>query len=248
MATIVALRQHITDNVGYMIKKHGFSIFAVILFGLFIAGVIYLFIVANSRHRQTKTLSVSNELPPIPIQKKDDFFTKIGSGSLLHPLQEQESPYSKNSTSPTQQDGGKSEKYSYEERFIRAVRKNEAIFEKIAVKYTLKYQFIRQYGRDWMEFPDLKRLNDEYFVHHNPIRFASGVARSANFRELFKRHSMRPEFQMFIIDVIKNTPADLIEALSDYLSANPKDATILRDFINISGIPPDVFADLKTKK
>ncbi|MBI4656889.1 MAG: hypothetical protein HY746_09125 [Elusimicrobia bacterium] len=237
-----------------MIKRCGIGAFAILLSVLLATGVVYLFIVTNSYHKQNQTAPVSDELPPIPIRNQDFFFHIIGSGTLV---QAQQDIYSQTSASRTQvnvskhpyhQDRGEANQYSPEERFVRAVRKNEAVFNKIAVKYTLKHQFIRQYGIDWMEYPDLKKLNDEYFIHHDPIRFASDLVRSENFRKLLKKYSTRPEFSMFITDIVKNTPSDIIEALSDYLSANPKAMTILNELINISGIPTDLFASLKNKK
>ena len=68
----------------------------------------------------------------------------------------------------------------------------------LAWEYTRRYPLIRQYGRDWMSYPDLRKLNDDYMKNHDPMAFLSGVAASPNFGKILKKYATQKEIRDFV--------------------------------------------------
>lgn len=83
---------------------------------------------------------------------------------------------------------------------------------------TRAHPSVRQYGRDWMSYPDLKKLNDDYFRDRDPVKFMKGLAKSENFGKLVKKYSTDPAIRSVVVDAAKQAPADLMSAGLDYLN------------------------------
>lgn len=83
---------------------------------------------------------------------------------------------------------------------------------------TRAHPTVRQYGRDWMSYPDLKKLNDDYFRDRDPVKFMKGLAKSENFGKLVKKYSTDPAIRSVVIDAAKQAPSDLMAAGVDYLN------------------------------
>lgn len=83
---------------------------------------------------------------------------------------------------------------------------------------TRQYPSVRDYGREWMKYPDLKKLNDEYFRDRDPVKFMKGLAKSENFGKLVKKYSTDPAIRNVVIDAAKQAPSDLMAAGMDYLN------------------------------
>jgi hypothetical protein len=122
---------------------------------------------------------------------------------------------------------------------VEEVRRNEPFFARLAMKHTLKSKAIREYGRDWMSHPDLRKLNDEYFEHHDPVRFAYGAASSKSFWALVTKYSTRPEVLSFVTDAARSAPAGLRRAGSDFMKTDRSAEKLYRRFAAASGLPLD---------
>lgn len=130
--------------------------------------------------------------------------------------------------------------------FIRMARRSERKYDNLAREYTKRYKVVRAYGKEWMGYPDLKKLNDEYFVHHDPVRFAFGVASSPNFPKLVAKYAAYPEMQAFIRDSFGNAPKGLLEALSSYLNKDANAQKLMERFVQSSGMPKELVSGLIT--
>jgi len=117
------------------------------------------------------------------------------------------------------------------------IRRNESRYESLARRYTRNYPVIREYGRDWASYPDLRRYNLEYLRDRDPIRFAFNVAASRNFSLLVGKYAARPEILQFIQDTIKKTPGELVNASAEYLKKDRHAYELLKRFAHAAGLP-----------
>ncbi|MDE2144005.1 MAG: hypothetical protein KGJ84_16470, partial [Elusimicrobia bacterium] len=101
--------------------------------------------------------------------------------------------------------------------FTEAARKHEVEIRNFAARMTNKYAVIRQYGKDWMSYPDLKKLNDDYARNHDPIAFLTGLSQAKNFGVLLKKYAGAPEMREVVMEGMKQAPADLTSSAMDVL-------------------------------
>ncbi|MBI5239772.1 MAG: hypothetical protein HY926_04810 [Elusimicrobia bacterium] len=126
--------------------------------------------------------------------------------------------------------------------FTEACRKSEGKVQAMAVAYTKRYPSIAQYGRDWMSYPDLKKLNDDYARDRDPIAFLRGVAGSKNFAKLMVKYARDPALQSFVKEAVAKAPGDVT---SSAMSLLKEDAVIKKAVINVAdalGLPPALTA------
>ncbi len=130
------------------------------------------------------------------------------------------------------------------DQFTALCRANEGKVQALAMAYTRKYPAIQQYGRDWMSYPDLKQLNDNYMKNHDPIAFLKGLSASQNFGKLVKKYAKHPEIRQFAQDAIHQAPP---EFMSVGMSVISQDGTVKGVASNVSqalGLPPSLFNSL----
>lgn len=101
--------------------------------------------------------------------------------------------------------------------FQQAARKHEKRVREYFMAATKKHPSVRQYGRDWMSYPDLKKLNDDYFKDRDPVKFMYGVSKSENFGKLVKKYATDPAIRAVVIDAAKQAPSDIMSAGMDYM-------------------------------
>jgi hypothetical protein len=121
-----------------------------------------------------------------------------------------------------------------------AARKHEVEVRNFAVKMTKKYPLIRQYGKDWMSYPDLKKLNDDYSRNHDPIAFIQGLAKSPNLGAMVQKYGASPEIREFIVEGMKEAPADLTGAAIDALQSDGALKNIVANVAGGLGLPPSI--------
>jgi len=121
-----------------------------------------------------------------------------------------------------------------------ACRAHEREVQALAAAYTRKYPIIAQYGRDWMRYPDLRRLDLEYAENHDPVAFIKGVAASPNFRILVRKYATQPAIQSFAKDVVTHAPADVLAAASSYLNNNQNMTSLADTILTALGLPPGI--------
>ncbi|MDD5627570.1 MAG: hypothetical protein PHU21_00780 [Elusimicrobia bacterium] len=123
--------------------------------------------------------------------------------------------------------------------FTEAVRRSEDKARDLAIAYTERHPAILQYGRDWMSYPDLKKLNDDYMLGHDPVKFLRGAAGSRNFRELAGKYARDPAVRAFVKDALKQAPRDLLKASSDLLVEDGPLRALTSDAGQALGLPKD---------
>ena len=124
--------------------------------------------------------------------------------------------------------------------FKAQARRHEADVRKFAEKMTRKYPLIRQYGKDWMGRPDLKKLNDDYMRDRDPIAFIAGLSKAPSLGGMVKKYAGAPAIMEFITEGMKEAPGELTSAAMDVLS---NDAVVKRLIGNVAaglGLPPSV--------
>lgn len=131
-----------------------------------------------------------------------------------------------------------------EENFRTAIAASESKARALAVAYTKKHPSIAQYGHDWMSYPDLKKLNDDYMRDHDPVKFMKGLSKSENFPKLVKKYAKDPAVHSFIIDAISNAPGELAAAVADYLPAEEVLKGLVGGVAEAMGLPKGVTAGL----
>jgi hypothetical protein len=107
---------------------------------------------------------------------------------------------------------------------------------------TRQYPSVRAYGRDWMSYPDLKKLNDDYFRDRDPVKFMRGLSRSENFGKLAKKYSNDPAIRAVVVDAAKQAPADLMSAGLDFINNDKTIKTLLGSVARGMGLPAGLMA------
>lgn len=126
--------------------------------------------------------------------------------------------------------------------FAQLARKHERTVRAYFMKATAKHPSVRQYGRDWMSHPDLKKLNDDYFRDRDPVKFMKGLSRSENFGKLVKKYSTDPAIRAVVIDAAKQAPTDLMAAGMDYLNEDNNVKNLLGTVAKGMGLPSSLMA------
>ncbi|MBI3565105.1 MAG: hypothetical protein HY079_07915 [Elusimicrobia bacterium] len=146
------------------------------------------------------------------------------------------------SSGPAAPSGPEQKKQESHASFTENARKHEGDVRRFAEKMTAKYPVIRQYGRDWMSYPDLKKLNDDYARNHDPIAFMIGLSKAPNLGTMLKKYAGKPEIREFVVDGMKQAPGDLTGSAMSVLQND----RVLKDLIsNVTGslgLPPSITA------
>ncbi len=126
--------------------------------------------------------------------------------------------------------------------FRDVARRNESTVRDFAVRMTRKYPSVRQYGKDWMSYPDLRKLNDDYMRDHDPAAFMAGLARSKNFGVLVRKYATDPGIRAFVIDGVQQAPGELLGAAGDALKSDAVVKNLVTNVGNALGLPPSIMA------
>lgn len=126
--------------------------------------------------------------------------------------------------------------------FTEAVRKHENEVRAFAQRMTNKYPVIRQYGKEWMSYPDLKKLNDDFQKNHDPIAFMTGLARSPNLGTMMKKYGGRPEMREFVVQGMKQAPGDVTSSAMEVLQNDHVVKDLVSNVASGMGLPPSITA------
>jgi len=131
-------------------------------------------------------------------------------------------------------------KQASHESFTQNARKHEGDVRRFSERMTAQYPVIRQYGRDWMKYPDLKKLNDDYVRNHDPIAFMVGLSKAPNLGTMLKQYAGKPEIREFIVQGMKQAPGELMGSAMDVLQND----RVMKDLVvNVTGglgLPPSI--------
>lgn len=122
------------------------------------------------------------------------------------------------------------------------VRRTEGPIAALAADYTRRYPVIRRYGRDWMSYPDLKKLNDDYMRRHDPLAFLTGLSQSKSFPLLVKKYAAYKPFHDFILDGVKAAPAEAVQTAFQYVGGDARMKGLVDNVSSALGFPPQAFA------
>ncbi len=123
-----------------------------------------------------------------------------------------------------------------------AVRRAEGPISALAQDYTRRSAVIRQYGRDWMSYPDLKKLNDDYMRRHDPVAFLIGLSASRSFPLLLKKYATEKIFRDFILDGTKAAPADALQTAFETVTGDARMKGLVDNVSRSLGFPADAMA------
>ncbi len=119
-----------------------------------------------------------------------------------------------------------------------------------------QHPVMRLYSKQWLSYPDLKKLNDDYLKDHDLIKFVHGLERSPNFGPLVRRIALDPASHQlatdFISGVAKAAPAELVSSASALLKADHGVMGLAKGVFSAMGAPPMLLSalsggDLDTK-
>lgn len=131
-------------------------------------------------------------------------------------------------------------KQAAHESFTQAARKNEGTVRRFAERMTAKYPVIRQYGRDWMKYPDLKKLNDDYNRNHDPIAFMVGLSKAPNLGAMLKQYAGKPEIREFVVQGVKEAPGELMGSAMEVLQNDKVMKDLVANVTGGLGLPPSI--------
>ena len=124
--------------------------------------------------------------------------------------------------------------------FKEQAHKYEADVRNFAMKMTKKYPVIRQYGKDWMSHPDLKKLNDDYARNKDPLAFIMGLTKAPSLGAMVKKYAGAPEILQFVTQGLKEAPADLTGSAMDVLANDKVAKSLVANIATGIGLPPSV--------
>jgi hypothetical protein len=124
--------------------------------------------------------------------------------------------------------------------FKEQARKHEADVRKFAEMMTRKYPAIRQYGKDWMSHPDLRKLNDDYMRNHDPVAFIMGLTKAPSLGGMVKKYAGSPAIMEFITQGMKEAPGELTSSAMDVLSNDTVAKSLISNVASGLGLPPSI--------
>ncbi|MCX5796644.1 MAG: hypothetical protein NTY77_14215 [Elusimicrobia bacterium] len=128
--------------------------------------------------------------------------------------------------------------------FTAACRKAEGMVQALAISYTKRYPSISKLGRDWMGYPDLKKLNDDYMRDHDPVAFLHGTAQSKNFAKLLVKYAADPAVQSFVKEGIVKAPGDVTSSAMSLVKEDNSVKTVVSNAVSALGLPPVLTAPI----
>ena len=128
--------------------------------------------------------------------------------------------------------------------FTEACRQAEGKVQALAQAYTLRYPSLVRYGKDWMNYPDLKKLNDDYMRDHDPIAFLRGTARSKNFAKMLVQYAANPAVQSFVKEGIAQAPGEVTSSAMSLLKEDNAIKTVVSNVVAALGLPPALTAGI----
>ena len=120
------------------------------------------------------------------------------------------------------------------DNFIEPCRKGEALAE----AYAKRYPSIDRLGTEWMSYPDLQKLHDDYNKNNDPIAFVHGVARSKNFAKLLVKYAGDPAVQSFIKEGIAPMLGGMTSSAMSLLTEDNSIKTVIANVAGALGLPP----------
>lgn len=117
-------------------------------------------------------------------------------------------------------------------------RRSESAIRALAERYTREHPLIRQYGKEWMSYPDLKKLNDDYMRDRDPIRFVKGLSGSDNFRAMMRKYIAQPAVQAFLREAVVSAPPEATIAATEYLRNDPQAGELLSGIAGVAQAKP----------
>jgi hypothetical protein len=124
--------------------------------------------------------------------------------------------------------------------FTEQARKHESSVRAYAEKMSKKYPLLRQYGKDWMSHPDLRKLNDDYMRNHDPVAFIMGLTKAPSLGGMVQKYAGSPAILAFITQGMKEAPADLTGSAMDVLANDTVAKSLIANVAKGLGLPPSV--------
>lgn len=102
------------------------------------------------------------------------------------------------------------------EAMVRTLtRRGEGRIREMAQRYSKANPIVVEFGRAWMAYPDLKKLNDDYMRDRDPVKFLKGLAGSKNFSDLLVKYSGQAPLIAFLSEAItQSSPEEQSAALA----------------------------------
>lgn len=132
--------------------------------------------------------------------------------------------------------------------FAKTARKYEGTVRGFAERMTAKNPLLQQYGREWMSYPDLKKLNDDFMRDKDPVKFLLGASQSENFGKMVKKYARAPEIREFVIQAFKETPTELKASALGVLDSD----RLVKDVVSgvaksiLPALPPSVLGAIES--
>jgi hypothetical protein len=123
------------------------------------------------------------------------------------------------------------------QKFKDAIRASEKGFRDLAESYTKRFPSVRQYGKDWMSHPDLRKLNDDYMRDHDPIAFLRGLSASPTFPLLLRKYAGDPALRNFVGESLAKAPVGAVSDSMGYISQDKQIDGFVKDVATKMGVP-----------
>ncbi len=133
--------------------------------------------------------------------------------------------------------GGANNGQQNESSFTQMARHYEPQVTDFVKNWGKKSPTLKQYAKDWMSYPDLKKLNDDYMHNHDPIAFARGLAGSSSFPTLVKKYAGTPDMQQFVHAAMSAMPADMRTAGLNYINSDNIVKKVADNVMTSLGLP-----------
>ena len=128
--------------------------------------------------------------------------------------------------------------------FKEAAIKNEKLVTAFSRRMEARYPSIKQFGKDWVAAPDLRALRDQYWRDRDPVKFAYGLAQSKSFGKLIKKYAADPGVRAFVMEGVKQAPADLLGAAGQVFQNDRVVKDLVKGVASGLGLPASLTAFL----
>jgi hypothetical protein len=125
-----------------------------------------------------------------------------------------------------------------------AARRSGAPVSAYTKRFRERHPVMKQYSREWLSHPDLKKLNDDYLKDHDLVRFVHGLTAAPSFGPLVRKIAADPASHELAIDfltgLVREAPPELTASAAALLNQEHAAMGLVRSVVGALGLPPEV--------
>jgi len=140
--------------------------------------------------------------------------------------------------------GGASPAKSPAARAQETMIRNDSQMRSFVQRMMRKYPSVAQYDKDWSSYPDLKKLQNDYWKDRDVAKFLVGVAKSDNFGKMMRKYAADPGVRGFAMEFVTAGPKEVVGSIGELSGSDGAIKKVMSGVMEGLGIPSSVASTL----